>query len=76
MTANLSSLTIRNGNATTGGGIYNLGTLTLSNSILSGNAATGNGGAVATYTALTVNYSIISGNAAAGGGGIFNNSGT
>ena len=76
----LSKLTIRNGKATSGGGINNSGTLTLTNSTVSGNwapipcihyfvfcqisAGTALGGGIYNSGALTVNNSIISGNQA------------
>ena len=44
--ATLSGITLANGNATSGGGIYNAGDLTLLGVTLSGNAALGNGGAI------------------------------
>ena len=51
VTADLSGLTITGGNASndSGGGIYNNGTLTLSNSTLSGNSATYGSGGIANY---------------------------
>jgi hypothetical protein len=73
----LDSLTVRNGNtASSGGGIYNEGTLTVNNSTLSGNAAT-NGGGISNFDGtLTVTVSTISGNTAINGGGISNFDGT
>jgi hypothetical protein len=73
----LSSLTIRNGKATSGGGINNSGTLTLTNSTVSGNSApipcirlfmvcisrgTASGGGIYNSGALIISDSIISGN--------------
>jgi hypothetical protein len=74
----LSKLTIRNGNATSGGGINNSGTLTLTNSTVRGNlapipcirsfvfcelrAGTASGGGIYNSGALIINNSIISGN--------------
>ncbi len=94
VTASISGLTIANGSNTNnisnggGGGIINNGTLTVSNSTLSGNstAPSGNyavGGGIANGTGtLTVSNSTFSGNAANGqngnwgyGGGIANNHG-
>ena len=43
VTVNISGLTIENGSSSTGSGIYNSGTLTLSNATFSGNAALGPG---------------------------------
>jgi filamentous hemagglutinin family protein len=54
-----------------GGGILNGGTLTVSNSTLSGNSATYGGGILNGGT-LTVSNSTLSGNSATYGGGIFN----
>jgi hypothetical protein len=74
----LSKLTIRNGKASSGGGINNSGTLTLTNSTVSGNwapipcvhffvfceirAGTASGGGIYNSGALTISNSIISGN--------------
>jgi CSLREA domain-containing protein len=84
-TVTISNLFIVNGRAfgasTTGGGIWNSGTLTLSGCTLLGNVASAQGGGI--YNAgvsgsglaatLTVNSSDISNNGADGGGGIANN---
>ncbi len=81
VTISISGLTIENGNAGTGGaggGIENQGTLTVTNSTLSGNSARF-GGAIANYpgTTLTVTNTTLSGNSASSdGGGIFNGSGS
>jgi hypothetical protein len=83
-TVGLSGLTIAGGLASgaDGGGIYNAGTLTLSNSILSGNTATldsshrihGDGGGIFNDGTLTLSNSTLSGNTAqVEGGGIFSN---
>lgn len=78
----LSNLTIRNGSADAGGGINNAGTLTINNSTISGNGATGKwgGGGIFTSSNLTINNSTISNNtsslAYAYGGGIFVYGGT
>lgn len=74
-TVTLSGLTITNGSAYVGGGIYNeTGTVTISNSTISGNTAGLLGGGILNYRGtLTVSKSTISGNAAGlDGGGIFN----
>lgn len=59
-----------------GGGIYNHGTLTLSNSIVSGNTATKYGGGIVNgrgaATALITNTTITDNTACQGGGGIVN----
>ena len=58
-----------------GGGIFNRGTTTLTNSTVSGNSASfdlfgaGSGGGVSNYGTLTLSSSTVSGNSAAGGGG-------
>jgi predicted outer membrane repeat protein len=68
----LNSLTIIGGFGVYGGGIFNDGTLTLTNCILSGNSATNSGGGIYNYGTLTLNQCTLSGNSAAnGGGGIF-----
>jgi hypothetical protein len=78
----LSMLTIRNGNSNLGGGINNVGTLTINNGTVSGNDAEdgpgyGTGGGVYNSGRLTINNSTVSGNGAGGrrgayGGGIAN----
>ena len=79
--ANLGGLTITNGkssnsssNKSYGGGIYNsYGTLTVTNSTISGNTASGDGGGIYKYSGtLTVTNSTITGNTAENGGGIYN----
>jgi hypothetical protein len=73
----LNSLTITNGSAFFGGGIQNLGTLTLTNCTLSGNSAT-RGGGIYNDGLLTLNQCTLSGNSAYDlggygyGGGIYN----
>jgi hypothetical protein len=85
----LSKLTIRNGLSSLGGGIYNVGTLTINNSTLSGNRAVaqcffppcfGTGGGIFNAGTLTINKSTLNGNSAGGrpaglGGGISNHFG-
>jgi hypothetical protein len=87
-TVSISGLTISNGNASLGGGIYNQGTLTLTSCTISGNSVNGSntsGGGIANGTTsgtaiLTITNSTISGNAADGGnnsgGGIINTTGS
>ena len=90
MTAVISGLTVANGkviNSAAGGGIYidTGGTLTLTDSTLSGNSSSGgsasSGGGIASLGTLTIANSTLSGNSANGGsfgnsgGGIFNNTG-
>ena len=72
----LDSLTIRGGNATgafpanSGGGIFNSGMLTVTNSILSGNTAGFNGGGIFNDGGtLTVTNSTVNGNTAGTDGG-------
>jgi len=78
ITVLLNSLTITNGNAATGGfggGIFNSGTLTLTNCILSGNSAPFDGGGIWSDGTLTLNQCTLSGNFLTTfgfGGGIFN----
>ena len=71
VTAAFSGLTLTNG-YDDGGGISNLGTLTLSNVVVAGNSAgsSGSGGGISNSGTLTVSNSIISGNSAGIGGGI------
>lgn len=69
----LQNLTIANGRADDGGGAYNNGVLTVTNSTFSGNSATGGGGGIYNLEGtLTVTNSTFSGNSAASGGGISN----
>ena len=87
VTATISGVTIENGIACFGGGIFNSGTLTVTNSTLSRNSSSCNtmppnssfyGGGIFNYFAtLTVTNSTLSGNYAGfDGGGIFNDGGT
>ncbi len=79
-TVNLSGLTITGGLAAEGGGIRSTGNLAVSNTTISGNAATGgnlSGGGIWNNGTLTITNSTISGNTANGipfgsGGGIMN----
>ena len=75
----LSRVTIQDGDANTGGGIYNLGTLVLTNTVVSQNLAALGGGGIYNTGILTINNSSITGNRAvvssgngATGGGIDN----
>ena len=76
-TVNLSGLTIQHGSTSgNGGGILNSGTLTMKDSTLSGNLASGAGGGIAHQdgnlnSTLTVKNSTLSNNSAYSGGGIF-----
>lgn len=67
----INDLTVRNGSATSGGGINVSGALTLSGSRVTGSTATGVGGGIFVGGTLTVSRSRIDGNQASGGGGIF-----
>ena len=74
----LSDMTIRNGKATYGGGIFNYGTLIVSDCTISGNVANStyysSGGGIWNEGTLTVMASTVSGNVAGYfGGGIENN---
>jgi fibronectin-binding autotransporter adhesin len=69
----VKNLTIANGRASDGGGIINLGTLSVTSSTLSGNSATSWGGGVMNLDArLTITGSTFSGNSANQGGAVFN----
>jgi len=80
----LSNVTVRNGYAGRGGGIYNSGILTISSSTISGNSAFSrysSGGGVYNRGTLTMNNTTVSGNTERGGvsaglGGGIANSGT
>lgn len=76
-TASISGVTIRNGNPLSfGGGIYNSGMLTVSNSTFSQNSGTDGGGIFNAFAALTVSNSTFSqNNASLSGGGVFNDYG-
>ncbi|HVC97858.1 MAG TPA: choice-of-anchor Q domain-containing protein, partial [Pirellulales bacterium] len=71
----LDSLTIANGNASFGGGIYNDGTVSVGYCTLSGNQATDGGGIYSRGT-LTVSYCTLVGNSASLDGGGINGGGT
>ena len=77
ITASISGLTLINGVTTSqGGAIYDSGTLTVSNSVFTGNTAGVNGGAVATAGApaiLTLAGCSFSNNSSTGNGGALNN---
>jgi hypothetical protein len=73
VTVDLSGLTLANGHGDDGGGIENLGTLTVSNSTLSANSAASHGGGIHNAGALTVRNSTLSGNHTDGTGGAIMN---
>ena len=78
ITVSISGVTIRNGGTGGGGGgIFNAGTLTATNSAVTGNAAGEDGGGIFNDAGtLTLINSIVSGNnAGVDGGGILNNPG-
>src|SRR5216684_3123297 len=75
VTATIQDVTIRNGSAFLGGGIYNNGTVAISNGTLSGNSAGYGGGGILNGGTLTISNSTLSGNSADFDGGIFNDFG-
>jgi len=73
--ATISGLTIVNGHSAFGGGVVNMGTLTLVDSVVRGNSSDGDAGGILNLGTLTLMNSTVSGNTAgpAGlGGGILN----
>src|SRR5216684_2247782 len=75
VTATIQDVTIRNGSAFLGGGIYNNGTVTISNGTLSGNSAGYGGGGILNgggATATISNSTLSSNSAAVVAGGILN----
>jgi fibronectin-binding autotransporter adhesin len=80
VTATISGLTITGGEASDtylyydGGGVYNKGTLTINNCVISGNAAQVGGG-IANDGSLTINNCSVSDNTGDYGAGISNNAG-
>ena len=75
-TATISCLIIADGSASDGSGIYNSGTLTVTNDTFTGNIAANNGAAIDNNGALTVNSSTFTNNSGSTsvcyGGGIYN----
>ena len=69
----LQAITIAKGSASNGGGIYNSGALTVTNSTLSGNGATTRGGGIYNSGTLSVINSAFSSNNAPYGGGLYTN---
>ena len=77
VTAAISGMTIRDGSSDYGGGIWNRGTLSLADVVLSANSASFFGGAIYNAGSLTLRNSSISGNTAVyRAGGIFSASGS
>jgi hypothetical protein len=85
VTVSLSGMTVANGKTTgDGGGVNNSGTLSITNCIISNNAAESSGiggvndggGGIINSGTLAVTNSTIGNNSALQGGGIFNNGGT
>ena len=77
LTVTIAGVTIANGNSDTGGGIYNRGTLTLTNCALAGNSAEYAGGAITNEGTLTMTNCTISGNSVEsfGAGGMYSGGG-
>ncbi len=76
VTVSITGLTIENGLAATGAGIFNAGTLSVSNSTITGNHATALAGGIANGGTLTLTGNSITGNTAASAAGGVGNSGT
>jgi predicted outer membrane repeat protein len=75
-TAAISNLTLTNGSATVGGGIRNAGTLTVTNTTISGNTATTIGGGIHNSGTLMLDESTLTANTATTAGGGIHNAGT
>ena len=75
-TVGIDGVTIANGGSDYGGGIYNAGTMSLSNSTLSGNSAYFGGGGIYNGGTVSLSNSTLSSNSASNGGGIYNALGT
>jgi predicted outer membrane repeat protein len=75
----IDSLTLQNGYAPTGylgGGILAGSSLSVSNSVISGNSSSAAGGGIAAFSGLTVTQTVLTGNTAGNaGGGIYSNLG-
>jgi predicted outer membrane repeat protein len=76
VSAAFSGLTITGGNASSGGGVQNLGTLTLTNCTVSGNSASANGSGLNNDGSLALINCTVSGNSASASGGGLSNQGT
>ncbi len=71
-TAILTQVALTGNNANYGGGIYNNGTLTLNDVILSGNTSVFGGGGMYNNQAVTLNNVTLATNTSGDGGGVFN----
>ena len=69
VTASISGLTLEDASEASGGAIDNNGTLTVSNSTVSGNQASANGGGIYNTGSLTISNSNLSANGTGGDGG-------
>jgi predicted outer membrane repeat protein len=76
VTVNISGLTVQGGGkitSNTGGGVFNSGTLTITNSTVSGNSAVHDGGGIYNAGSLTLINTTVNGNSANfNGGGVYN----
>jgi hypothetical protein len=74
----ISGLTLANGNInnSSAGGVYNVGTLTLTNSAISGNMSSNNGAGMLNEGTVTITNSAFSGNTSSGAAGGIDNRGT
>jgi Bacterial Ig-like domain (group 3) len=70
--ATMSGLTITQGSAASGGGLYNQGNTQLTDCTISANVATGSGGGLFNTGTITLTNCTLSGNSATGGGGLAN----
>ncbi|XWV24567.1 hypothetical protein QJ856_gp1224 [Tupanvirus deep ocean] len=73
-TVTLTNLIITNGSDTNGGAIYNNGTLTINDSTISNNTATGIAGGIYNDNTMFISNTIITENTASGGAGVYNGS--
>ncbi|MBX3015408.1 MAG: hypothetical protein KF832_28065 [Caldilineaceae bacterium] len=72
----LHQVTLSGGNTASGGGLMNYGTVTVSNSTLSGNSASTGGGGIGNLGTMTVDNSTLSDNSAGNSGAALFNQGT
>lgn len=78
VSVNIAGVTVRHGSSDRGGGILNLGTLTMEDSDISNNSVLGYAGGIDNSGVLTITHSVVSGNFVlhwGGGGGGIGNSG-